>query len=242
MLDRQNALPLYAQLERAIRQKLEDEEWPVNSCIPSESELGRIYGISRMTARSVLNRLADEGLLYRVPGKGTFVAEQKIQRLPASRFGMLDQLNQMGYNTEAQVLSVTETICSRRVSHLLELDRDAPVGMICCLCKVSGIPISYHTSYLPTELFPDLQERVGDHHQLIDIIQKEYHHTIAHHTESLQVKAASPEESGLLQIQPNAPLLLLDTMYYAEDEKPLGCSRVIFRGDKVKLTFDYQGF
>ena len=240
MLDRQSALPLYAQLEKEIRQKLEEEEWPVNSCIPSESELGRIYGISRMTARSVLNRLTEDGLLYRVPGKGTFVAEPKFQRQPSSRLGMLEQLNQMGYNADAEVLALTETTASRRVAEHLNLKRGSRVSVARCRCMVEDTPISYHVSYMPAELFPDFEHRGQFHHQVIDTIQIEYKHTIKWHTEILQVKSASPEESELLQVRVNAPLLMMDTIYYSTDDVALDYSRALFRGDKVKLKFDRQ--
>lgn len=242
MLDRQDARPLYAQLEKEIRQKLDDEEWAVNTRIPSESELGRIYGISRMTARAVLNRLTEEGLLRRVPGKGTYVAEPKIQRKPNSNSGMLDQLNQQGYNTQAEVISTSEDTASKRIADLLALEKDDMVAIACCMCKVEKNPISYHTSYFPAELFPNFRERGNKYHQVIDIIQKEYQYTICRHTETLQVKAASLEESMLLQVKPGSPVLMLDTLYYSADDAPLGYSRVIFRGDKVKLTFDYQEF
>jgi GntR family transcriptional regulator len=240
MLDRQSALPLYAQLEREIRQKLDEEEWPVNSCIPSESELGRIYGISRMTARSVLNRLTEDGLLYRVPGKGTFVAEPKIQSLPSSRLGMLDQLNQMGYHADAEVMSLSESTASRRVAEHLNIRKGGKVCIARCRCMVEDSPISYHISYLPAELFPNFEYRGQFHHQVIDTIQIEYQHTIKRHTEILQVKSASPEESELLQIKVNAPLLMLDTIYYSMDDIPLDYSRAVFRGDKVKLKFERQ--
>lgn len=240
MLDRQSALPLYVQLEREIRQKLDEEVWPINSRIPSESELGQIYGISRMTVRSVLNRLTEDGLLYRVPGKGTFVAEPKIQSRPSSRFGMLDQLNQMGYHADAEVMSLAETTASRRVAEYLRLNQGDRVVTSRCRCMVGDTPISYHVSYLPAALFPDFVYRGQFHHQVIDTIQIEYRHTIKHHTEILQVRSASPEDSELLEVKVNAPLLMLDTIYYSTDDVPLDYSTIVFRGDKVKLTYERQ--
>lgn len=240
ILNRQSSLPLYVQLEIELRQRIDNEEWAINTCIPSESVLSRTYGISRMTVRSVLERLTEEGLLYRVPGKGTFVAEPKLQRQPSNRSGMLDQFNQMGFHAEGEVLSASEIIPSRRIAGLLNLAENESTAIVCCLSRVGQVPISYHTSYLPVSIFPDVTIRCTEYHQLIDIIQKEYRYPIFHYTETLQVKSASPEESALLDVKPNAPLLMLDTVYFSKTNAPLGYSRAILRGDKVNLKFDYD--
>ncbi len=78
MLDRNSPTPLYAQLEDVLRAAIINREWEVNTSIPSEVELSKNYNLSRMTVRSVITTLVNEGLLYRVQGKGTFIAEPKI--------------------------------------------------------------------------------------------------------------------------------------------------------------------
>ena len=77
-LDRNNPKPLYQQLRDVIEEKISSGEWKPNDKIPSENQLSAQYGLSRMTARSVLLDLVKDEKLYRVQGKGTFVAEQKI--------------------------------------------------------------------------------------------------------------------------------------------------------------------
>ena len=89
--------PLYVQLEKILRKNIEKGIWKEDARIPSENELSREYGLSRMTVRSVLNKLAQEGLIYRVPGKGTFVSSNKIISKPLSQMGIRDQLEKMGY-------------------------------------------------------------------------------------------------------------------------------------------------
>ena len=78
VLDPHSPKPLHTQLEEIIRGNIMNGDWSENSRIPSENELSREYGLSRMTVRSVILRLAQEGLLYRVPGKGTFVSVNKL--------------------------------------------------------------------------------------------------------------------------------------------------------------------
>ena len=94
MLEKNSPKPLYQQLKDILVDAIDSEKWKANEKIPSENELSSIYGLSRMTVRSVLTDLVKEGLLYRVQGKGTFVAE-KIVTVSPSYIGIREQLEKM---------------------------------------------------------------------------------------------------------------------------------------------------
>ena len=96
-LDRNNPKPLYMQLEEILRSAITDGTWQPSQLIPSENELSKEYGISRMTVRSVITNLVHEGLLYRVQGKGTFVSPTKIVTHSPAYIGVRAQLEQQGY-------------------------------------------------------------------------------------------------------------------------------------------------
>ena len=85
MLEKNSPKPLYQQLKDILVDAIDSEKWKANEKIPSENELSSIYGLSRMTVRSVLTDLVKEGLLYRVQGKGTFVAEKWTKYLSTSQ-------------------------------------------------------------------------------------------------------------------------------------------------------------
>lgn len=69
------SLPRYAQIKTYIRNQIESGQWKVGERIPSENQLSDDFVVSRMTARRAVQELADEKLLQRAPGLGTFVAE-----------------------------------------------------------------------------------------------------------------------------------------------------------------------
>ena len=70
--------PLYYQIREDIREKINSNEYPPNSMIPSEAELCEHYGVSRVTVRRAILDLVQEGLLNRGKGKGTFVSEHRL--------------------------------------------------------------------------------------------------------------------------------------------------------------------
>ena len=67
--------PLYARVKQMIVQQIENGSWPPHHRVPSESELVSELGFSRMTINRALRELTAEGLLVRMQGVGTFVAE-----------------------------------------------------------------------------------------------------------------------------------------------------------------------
>ena len=76
-IDHHSPVPKYSQL-REILLDLVETELDADQSIPSERELSTRFGLSRMTVRQSVDHLVSEGRLYRVQGKGTFVARPKI--------------------------------------------------------------------------------------------------------------------------------------------------------------------
>ena len=74
------ATPLYKQLEEKIRKEIDAGERAAGSRLPTENELSESYHVSRVTVRKALAVLSESGYLERKSGKGTFVAEKKLQR------------------------------------------------------------------------------------------------------------------------------------------------------------------
>ncbi|MFO8074735.1 MAG: GntR family transcriptional regulator [Egibacteraceae bacterium] len=123
VLDRDAATPLYVQLTDILRDEIERGLWMPDRKIPSENELHRTYGISRMTARQVIAQLVNEGLLYRVQGKGTFVAPNKISTRSPAYAGIREQLEELGYATKTMLLNMEEVAADRAVAKKLARSR-----------------------------------------------------------------------------------------------------------------------
>lgn len=83
VVDKARPLPVYRQIGEAIRREIEAKRLPADTLLASEQELARAHGVSRMTARQAVTELVNAGLVYRVNGKGTFVAERSVERKAA---------------------------------------------------------------------------------------------------------------------------------------------------------------
>lgn len=69
-----SSLPLYKRIQLDIKEQISHHILRVGDLVPSESELMKKYFVSSITVKNALNGLVDDGLIYRVRGKGTFVA------------------------------------------------------------------------------------------------------------------------------------------------------------------------
>lgn len=241
MLDRNAPEPLYVQLDRIIRNNIVSGVWKPGTAVPSENELSRQYGISRMTARSVITGLVRDGLLYRVQGKGTFVPAEKITTRSPAYLGIREQLEAQGYRIGTRLLSFEQQAASASVAAALECPEGETVYLIKRLRLVNSVPISIHHSCLPAALCPQLSaDRLGGDRQLCHVMEEDFGLKTAKVQETLESVQASKKEAALLQIPAKSPLLLLEDRNRNADGVVFEYSRIWFRGDKLKLHFEYE--
>lgn len=104
-LDKSVPIPLYFQLKELILQQIKEGSYKVGDAIPTEKELSEIYDISRTTVRQAITELVQEGWLYRVKSKGTFVRAPKIEQSFIQALGSFnDQILELGMTPSTEVL------------------------------------------------------------------------------------------------------------------------------------------
>ncbi|MBM9433588.1 GntR family transcriptional regulator [Flaviflexus equikiangi] len=239
-LDRTSAVPLYQQLGDILRTRIEAGEWPPNTKIPSEHELNREYGLSRMTVRQVLTSLVNEGLLFRVQGKGTYVAPGKISTKSPAYTGMRQQLEDAGYRTSTEVIdAVIEKADKHIASHLTIAEGDEVVS-VTRLRRVEDEPVSLHISHVPRALAPTLLDEDAVSEQLCVILDREYGLVMGRVEETLESTRASRWEGEKLSINPGEPLLLLRQQVSTPAGVPFEYTRILLRGDRIRLSYSYN--
>jgi GntR family transcriptional regulator len=240
MLDKNSSIPLWEQLDEILKEKIENKVWQSGDMITSENELCKEYSISRMTARSVITRLVQQGLLYRVPGKGTFVAEPKIHTEPLAYMGIREQLEKKGYKIRTEVLANTLIVAPTRIEKILNLNTPTTVYFIERIRYIDNKPLSIHRSYL-RQLFnpPILNERLGKE-QLCRILRDDYKIIPTSTKETLELIFANEDQAEKLGVDESYPLLYLqDTRYHIDTI--IEYTEVFFKGDKLRINFEYNG-
>lgn len=241
MLDRTNPVPLWQQLEDILKEQIANEKWLPGGAIPSENALSEEYGISRMTVRSVITRLAHEGLLYRVPGKGTFVSQPKIIATPLPYNGIREQLEMQGFEISTIVLKNEIIIPPSQIRRKFSLKAEDHVYLIERLRFLKGEQFSYHRTYLrhkneDRELIPVNKLETE---QLCKILEKDYKIIPDKVIESLEMVYSSKDLAQIFKVERRYPLLYLHDYIYCGSELAES-SEVYFKGDRVKLFFEFN--
>jgi GntR family histidine utilization transcriptional repressor len=98
--------PLYLQVKNHILQNIDSGEWAPSYRIPSENEIVKFFGVSRMTANRALRELQDEGAVVRIAGVGSFVASHQPRTHPLEIHNIADEIRERGHVHRTQVVAL----------------------------------------------------------------------------------------------------------------------------------------
>ena len=226
-------------LEHALRESLAEGKWKPGDKIPSETELVQQYHVSRTLVRNVLATLIHDGLIESIHGKGSFVLPKKIHAHAPYKQRIRDQLEQRGYLTENKVLEFKRVIATPKLASLLQTTEGSGIYFHRHIRFVGGQPFAISDSFLPERLFPDFESRDVYDTALQDILES-YGYQIASTNEFLEIAFASSKVAEQLEVSAGYPLLSLEQLNYSRDDTPYEINRILFRGDRIRLHFDYN--
>src|SRR5882762_7609775 len=144
--------PMHSQIREIIRRGVLDGTYAPHSQMPSESQMMETFQVSRITVRQALGDLQKEGLIFKVAGKGSFVAKPKAFQNLSRLQGFGEAMTPSGYETFSQVLSTRRTSANEVVAKRLKLPQGVPVFEIQRLRYLNREPISVDVSYFPLAL------------------------------------------------------------------------------------------
>ena len=155
----------YAALAAALRQRIVAAEWPPGSALPAELSLAAEHGVALGTMRRALDLLAEQGLVERVHGRGTFV-RQGLAGAPMLRFFRFGA--QDGGTPQSRILARDTLAAPAEVAHRLGLGPGEQVLRLKRLRSVAAQPVLHEELWLPLPAFAALQD--GDPAQWGDLL------------------------------------------------------------------------
>ena len=190
-------VPKHRQL-REILLALVDADLTPDSPIPSERELVSRFGISRATVREAVGRLVSEGRLYRVRGKGTFVAAPRVESL-LHLASFTEDMRRRGHKPSTVVLGADESVPPPPARAALGLDVTDRAYRIERLRSADGSPMAHEVSWLPARPLPGLLE-----HDLsgsvYTLLTREYGRSLDSAAQTVWAEGADPLRARLLRV------------------------------------------
>ncbi len=233
------AIPKHYQLSEQIRRQIEAGELQPGDQLATEDALCQQYGISRGTVRRALDTLLHEGLIVRVQGHGTFVAETAA---PSGVFSLLsfnDAMRRQNRRPSTRVLVVEVIPATAKIAQQLALVEGTPVIKVERLRFADRVAVVHETRYLAETLCPALIEEdlnaLSIHHLLID----KYNIPLVKMIHTIEMHQLTGGEAQLLDAETGAPAFFVDRLTYTregEHHRPAVWYRAIYRADEFQLN------
>ncbi len=240
ILNKKVPIPLYYQLKEIIRNLIESGQLKPHDQIPPEDELCRRYGVSKTTVRQALNELAILGLVRRVQGKGTFVAEPRIEQGPQELTSFSQEMSRRGLRPSSRLLVLELVEPVAKVERELQLEAGQLVVCVKRLRLADDEPMGLQTAYLPAELVPGLweaEERIGTG-SLYEHLERHYGLIPSYARETHYAVTLDELEAELLQVEPGSVGLAGERTTFLESGRPLEYVHSVMRGDRFKVVLN----
>ena len=227
---------LYHRIREELRARIQAGTYQPHDRMPSESALMRHYGVSRITVRQALGDLAKESVIFKVAGKGSFVAQPKPFQELGRLQGFAEAMGAAGHETFNRLLQIGTVAASAQVAQRLALAPGTPVTEIHRLRFLNRKPVSLDTTWLPLPIGERLAREDLATRDIFLILENDYGLPLGHAELAIDATSADTRLAGLLDIPRQAPVLRVERLTCTQDGNPIDYEHLYYRAD----TFQYR--
>ena len=238
VLSKHLPVPLYYQLKTILLDRVKSGDLKANDRLPSEDEIAAQYGISKATVRQAIGELVVAGLFRREQGRGTFVAEQKIEQGPRALTGFTEEMRKRGLRSTSKVLKRRVVRAEAGVAEKLGLGEGDPVFELTRLRSADGEPLGLQTAFIPLVLAPGLGDEEFESASLYEILEGKYGLVPARAEETHSAVLIDGREARLLKVAAGSPGLAAERVTYLADGRPFELVHSVMRGDRYKIILE----
>lgn len=224
--------PLYARVKQMIAQQIQNGTWPPHHRVPSESELVNQLGFSRMTINRALRELTAEGLLVRMQGVGTFVAEPKSQSALFEVHNIADEIAARGHRHRCQVVMLAEEAAGSERALALDMREGQKVFHSVIVHFENDVAVQIEDRYVNATIAPDYLKQDFTQETPYAYLTRVAPLTEGEHV--VEAILAEPSECQLLQIEAGEPCLLIRRRTWS-GRTPVTAARLIHPGSRHRL-------
>jgi DNA-binding GntR family transcriptional regulator len=226
------------QVEMTLRERIRQRTYGPGIQLPTELALTAEFGVSRATVRTVLTRLANEGLIIRRQGAGTYV-NQRVGEVNTLG-GLLDYgrlIAESGYQPTIQPISMMAREANPEEAVVLNLLPGEPVVVLVRLFLADERPFILATNVMPQNLFEVNGDFFDGRLPLYNFLQQYCQQSIAYAIYEISPVLADEKTIQLLACPPGQLLLQFATTFYNQENRPLVWGHSAYDDTVVKLRF-----
>lgn len=199
--------PLYLKVKQHIRANIESGRWAASARVPSENEIVREFGVSRMTANRALRELSDEGVLVRVAGVGSFVADRQPHTHPLEIRDIAEEIRARGHVHRADVVALERVRADGALAQEFGIAPRSELFFSAIVHHENDVPILLEDRHVLPRIAPDYLRLDFRHTTAHEYLMRVAPLQAAEHT----LRAVMPDERTrrLLRMKQREPCLLL---------------------------------
>lgn len=231
------ALPAYEQIKAFVKAQINSGAWRPGDAVPSEAALQQQFGLSRMTVNRAVKELAVEGLVTRVRGSGTVVAQlHRISSTLAVR-DIHEEILERGHRHSTRVLAVEAVRADAALAKVLKLRAGARVFHSVMVHCEDGVPIQFEDRHVnpasaPGYLGVDFTQTTPTHYLL-------EHAPLTEASYSIEAGLPCAQEAKCLGIKRAEPCLVM-TRRTISGAHVASLARLVYPGLRYSFSGKFQ--
>lgn len=236
-ISKNSPISIYYQLKQVLIEKIKSGEFKENEQLPTEDELCRMFDISKAPVRQALKELENESYIYKIRGKGSFVASNYIKQPMTKLRSFTEDILALGHKPGAKLLSKNLLPADYEVAKALNIKEKENVLQVVRLRYIDDEIYSLNYSYFSVYKFPELEKVDFNALSIYKLIEPSLNCEIVRAIQTLEATATSPTISQIINRQVGSPLMLMSRLTFIRKdlkEMPIEFVKVYFMPDKYK--------
>ena len=227
-----------AQVDEILLERIRDGTYPAGSRMPSESELSEELGVSRATVRTVLAKLAVNGLIIRKQGDGTYVNARvrEVSAHSGNLWDLVQLIESNGFKPSIQSLAIEKKPATEKEAIVLAVEPGDDLLFMRRLFLADGKPVILANNVTPFSLLREPMQKIDGTLHIRDILQLYCRQKIGFAITDIRSAVIEQETYGLLGGQAGRTILELQVAFYAKDNLPLALGVNYFDDSILKLS------
>src|SRR5581483_6200539 len=232
-----DSVPLHIKVRETIRRQVRDGELIDKSGrLMTEAELGRHFGVSRITIRNAISPLVSEGMFARTRGRGTFLRSNQPENWVGKLMGFSETIRDAGYHAGAKVLQ--QGMTNRLDASLREQLRERAVWQLKRLRLADDTPIAIEHAFYPPDIGLELEKRDLTSIIMYSVFEDELGHAIKEARQTIGAELADAPSGKLLGVKAGSALLSIERLTIGKDGRPLELLRAVYLPDYFRLSIN----
>jgi len=233
---KKSAIPLYIQTKQWIINQIENGHYEYGDQIPGEYNLSKQLNVSRGTIREAIRELIEEGHLYTIRGRGTFVKKSDKSSWAVNTFlSVADSFDIANIDYTTRVIKICREIAEISVAAQLNIEPKTEVIRLERLRYIKDEPVHLSTSFFSLSIAELLLEEDLNNKSLYKEMENVLGIKVTRVDRKVMARLADPWETEYLQLPEVSAILVLDSVAYNEFDKPVEYSTARFPTERSKF-------